>query len=107
MSRTTAHADLRARKRLGISDVTEVFKTALTEGVRRKELKGTFARFMDKQSITHKSSFVIHRNVVYWFSGIDERLITVIPLHPKWHKYMKTAATKRTSAATTEAGDRE
>ncbi|WP_437770656.1 hypothetical protein [Arthrobacter sp. KNU40] len=101
-TQTTAHADLRARKRLGVSDVSGVFREALAKGIRRKELRGSFARFMDRQAMTHRSNFVIYKNVVYWF-GKDEVLRTVIPLHQKWHKYVKPKAVNH--AAAVEAGD--
>ncbi|BAS17583.1 hypothetical protein AHiyo8_58860 [Arthrobacter sp. Hiyo8] len=99
---TTAHADLRARKRIGVSDVSKLFQEALTNGTRRQELRGTFSRYMDKQAITHRSNFVIYKNVVFWF-GKDNVLKTVIPLHQKWHKYIKPKPIIPASS-TTEGG---
>lgn len=87
--KTTTHADLRARKRMGVSDVSKIFAEALEKGVYRKDLKGTFARYIDKLSITHKSTPVIYKNTIYWHDSREKTLITVIPLHQKWFKYLK------------------
>lgn len=90
MPETTAHADLRGRKRVGVADVSKQFADALEHGLHQRDLKGKLRGFIAKAAITHRSSAVIYRGFVYWYAPKDNRLITVIPLHQKWHKYVKS-----------------
>ncbi len=86
---TTAHADLRARKRIGVSDVSKSFEAALVHGLHQRDLKGKLRGFITKAAAQHRSSAVIYKGVVYWYAPKGNRLITVIPLSQKWHKYIK------------------
>lgn len=91
--KTTAHADLRARKRIGVSDAEKLFAEALKKGIRQSELKGDLKRFINKDAEIHRSTPIIYKGYVFWMKG--ETLITIIPLHQKWYKYTKSIEEKR------------
>lgn len=86
---TSAHADLRARKRYKKQDFTSEFEEALQSGKDIRSFAGTFKRYLERQAIIHRSNGVVYKNSVFWYNKKDSRLITVYPLHPKWHKYIK------------------
>ena len=92
---TSPHADKKARKRLGVKDVTKLFDEALDHGVYLEHIKGTFKAYMLRHITKHNSDFVIYKNYVFWFSRKDKVLKTVYPLHQKWLKYIKSAEEKR------------
>lgn len=84
---TTVHADKRSRKRIGVKNPEPLFLEALENGVHIRDIKGQFRKFLDKGSIVHKSTPVVYRGYIFWHrNGL---LITVIPLHHKWAKYIK------------------
>lgn len=89
MTTTTRHAKLRARKRIGTSDVDAAFADALAGGVHQADLKGRLRKFIDSSARNHRKSAVIYRGIVYWYEPTTKTLITVIPLHQKWHKYLR------------------
>lgn len=87
--KTTSHADHRARKRIGVSDVSGMFQDALKEGLHQRDCKGQLKRHINNAAWQHKSSAVIYRGYVFWYKPHGEVLITVTALHQKWHKYLK------------------
>lgn len=84
---TTIHADKRARQRIGIKDPSKIFEDALIYGFKPDEAKGQFKKYIDKMSIKHRSTPIIYKgNIFCHRKGL---LLTVIPLHQKWNKYIK------------------
>jgi hypothetical protein len=72
---------------MGVNNVQPRFEQALIEGRKIQDFKGTFGRYLIKQSITHRSNGVVFGGFIYWYRG--DTLITVIPLAQRWHKYLK------------------
>ena len=91
--KTTAHADKRARKRIGVAHAEKIFADALEHGIKQTELKGALKRFLNSKAAEYRSTPIIHRGYVFWHK--QEKLITVIPLHSKWHKYIKSIQGKK------------
>lgn len=91
--RTTLHADLRARKRIGVASAEKMFEEALQFGIKQNELKGDLKRFINKSAMEYRSTPIIYKGYVFWHKG--EILITIIPLHHKWNKYTKAILEKR------------
>lgn len=103
--KTSYHADLRARKRLGVSSIEGSFAKALEHGVYRKDIKGRFRKYLDYQARLHRHNCVVYQNAIYWFSK-NETLVTVIPLHQKWHKYLKKESSNEQGSNPTPVSQR-
>lgn len=87
----TEHAKQRARKRVGVANIQNSFASALESGMHQRDLKGQLLKFINKGARQHKATAIIYKGYVYWHNPKTLTLITVIPLHQKWHKYIKEA----------------
>lgn len=100
-TRTSFHADLRARKRFKLSDPSAEFDEALVHGVPIQSFKGVFGRYLTNSAIKHRSNGIVYKSKIFWFmdesSGI-RTLKTVYPVERKFHKYLK----KKDEAMTNE-----
>ena len=85
----TQHAYDRARERLGLNKKSfkKMVERALISGRKVNTFKGTIKKYLDKLSITYKTSPVVYGEYILFFVG--EKLITTYQLPSTLKKYLK------------------
>lgn len=90
--KTTVHADQRARKRIGLKHAEDIFPKALEHGIKQNQLRGALKHYLNREAEFHRSTPIIYQGFVFWHKR--EKLITIIPLHSKWNKHVKSIKEK-------------
>lgn len=88
----TRHAEKRAKERFPKHNILRSFAKALLYGIPLDELGG-YAGVLVSRGERNGSKGVLYKNVVYWVKG-DNVLITVTPVHQKYHKNIKKEVAK-------------
>ena len=85
----TQHAYDRARERLGLNknSFERLVEKALISGRKANTFKGIIKKYLDKLSITYKTSPVVYGEYLLFFVG--EKLITTYQLPSNLKKYLK------------------
>lgn len=85
MNNITDHARKRIKKRVGKADPEKLLGEALMSGYKHNQFTGSFRKYLDRLSITHKSTPIIHKGQILFIAG--SRLITLYPIPSKYKNH--------------------